>query len=261
MLVFTLMATLIRHMEASEIIRRSVAQVAALRKATADNPQLLLATKAIKIFQSRRFAGTYSDLLSSDVFSGAARFFLEELYSDRDFSSRDAQFARIAPAIETFFPKQVVSTAVALAELHALTEDLDHEMASNWAKLSPHGYNDSERYVRCWQIVGRSNDRAKQLSEVLQVGAELERLTKKPGLRTLLRMMRRPAEVAGLGNLQLFLESGFDTFADFSSKKSHANEFLATINDRESNWLQMLFSGETEASTNALTRCIMQTDK
>jgi len=261
MLVCAPRTTLDNYMDASDTIRRCVAQVAALRQQSAETQQLLLATKAIKSFQSRRFAGTYGDLLSSKVFSGAARFFMEELYSDRDFSSRDAQFARIATAIETFFPKQVVSTAVALAELHALTEDLDHEMAASWAKLAQYGYSDSERYVRSWQNVGRFGDRSKQLSEVLQVGAELERLTQKPGLRTLLRMMRRPAEIAGLSDLQLFLENGFDTFADFSGKKTHANEFLDTINSRESSWLETLFSAETEASAKALTNCIDQADK
>jgi len=261
MLAFTLRITLDNYMDASETIRQCVARVAGLRQLTADNAQLFLATKAIKSFQSRRFAGTYGDLLSSKDFSGAARFFMEELYSDRDFSSRDAQFGRIASAIETFFPKQVVSTAVALAELHALTEDLDHEMATQWAKLSQAEYTEGERYARTWLAVGRRSDRAKQLSEVLQVGAELERLTQKPGLRTLLRMMRRPAEMAGLSDLQLFLENGFDTFADFSRKKSHTNEFLETINTRESTWLDTLFLADTKVSAETLTRCINQSHK
>ena len=243
-------------MESSEIIRKSVDTVSALRQETSKRPKLLAATKAIKCFQSRRFGSTYQDLLLSPDFSAPAHFFLRELYSDKDFTSRDAQFARIASAIETLFPKQVVSTAVALAELHALTEDLDHQLAVVWAEPSMSEYRESERYVRAWKAVGRRTDRERQLSDVLQVGAELDRLTQKPGLRTLLRMMRRPAEMAGLGALQFFLEEGFDTFAKIAGKESRAKVFLETINERETYWISLLFSADTKTCESALTQCV-----
>ena len=44
-------------------------------------------------------------------YAAAARFFLDELYSDKDYADRDAQFARIAGAIEKLFPAQVARTA------------------------------------------------------------------------------------------------------------------------------------------------------
>jgi len=119
-------------MDAAETIRNSVARVTALRRAAAAHDDLQAANRAVKRLQARRFAGTYADLLESSEYSGAARFFLDELYSDKDYSLRDAQFSRIAGALQTFFPEQVVATAVALAELHALTEELDQEMALAW---------------------------------------------------------------------------------------------------------------------------------
>jgi hypothetical protein len=62
-------------MEASEIIRKSVDTVSALRQETSKRPKLLAATKAIKCFQSRRFENTYQDLLLSPEFSAPAHFF------------------------------------------------------------------------------------------------------------------------------------------------------------------------------------------
>lgn len=233
-------------MEAAATIRDAVARVAALRQEVTTDPKLHTATLAIKAFQAQRFAGTYADLLGSKEYAGAARFFLEDLYSEKDYSQRDAQFARIAGALQRLFPKQVISTAVMLAELHVLTEELDHQMALRWIAC---GEGETERdavtrYIACWSIVGRESDRLHQLKLVLEVGGELDRLTRTPGLRMMLRMMRRPAMAAGLGSLQTFLESGFDIFAEMAGGNARAQTFLGTIRERESIWIERLTHAE-----------------
>ena len=196
--------------------------------------------KQIKQFQARRFRATYADLQRSDDYGPATQFFLEELYSDKDFAQRDAQFAKIAGALQTLFPKQVVHTAVTLAKLHRLTEELDHEMGV--AMLSALATDMFATYVDIWNTVGRREDREMQLKAILSVGLELERLTRTPGLRLMLKMMRRPAHAAGLGTLQAFLEAGFDTFSAMSGKKQLVTSFLSTIEERESNIINALFS-------------------
>src|SRR6478609_5739072 len=116
-------------MNTAERIRRAVAEVEQLRQENAAVPRIGAAVSAVKGFQSRRFSGTYADLLAGGSYAAAARFFLEELYNDRDYAERDAQFARIAGAMEKLFPRDVADTAAALAELHALTESMDQAMA------------------------------------------------------------------------------------------------------------------------------------
>ena len=116
-------------MEAAQKIRTAVTAVSLLRRRVEADPSLQAALGRVKRVQSRRFAGTYADLLAAGPFSAATRFFLDELYSDKDYAERDAQFARIAGAIEKLFPAQIADTAVDLAELHALTEELDQAMA------------------------------------------------------------------------------------------------------------------------------------
>ena len=230
-------------MEPAETIRNAVAAVSLLRVQTSASPALLEAVKQIKLFQARRFRATYSDLLGSDEYGPATQFFLDELYSDKDFAQRDAQFAKIAGALQTLFPKQVVQTAVKLAQLHRLTEELDHQMGIE--VLSTSGVDEVAKYVQAWNTVGRRQDRDLQLKTVLGVGLELERLTRTAGLRLMLKMMRRPAHAAGLGALQAFLEAGFDTFADMSGKKKLVANFLSTIQERESKLIAALFSPGT----------------
>ncbi len=120
-------------MDAAQTIRDAVARVSCLRDMHARDPDLLDRVKAVKSYQATRFAGSYADLLEGGSYRDAARFFLEELYSDRDYADRDAQFGRIAGALQTLFPKQVVATAVSLAQLHILTEEMDHAMALSWS--------------------------------------------------------------------------------------------------------------------------------
>ena len=124
------------------------------------------------------------------------------------------------------FPQQVVTTAVALAELHALTEELDQAMALVWLAQEGDETSDARRYALAWREVGRREDREDQLTVVLRIGEEMARLTRTAGLRVMLRMMRGPATAAGLGSLQRFLESGFDTFAAMAKRPGGAEQFL-----------------------------------
>jgi hypothetical protein len=243
-------------MEAARTIRAAVDAVSRLRQQAAGDAALQEALTELKRLQSRRFAGTYADLLRDASFGPGARFFLEELYGDRDHAQRDAQFARIAGAIESLFPAQVARTAAALAQLHALTEDLDLQMAHAWLALGP--APEAPRYVQAWRDVGREADRRQQLNELLDIGRDLALLTRTPGLRTMLRMMRGPASASGMGALQRFLEAGFDTFSGMARRPGTAERFLDTVNQRETALFVLLFEGDDVASGTELARILGQ---
>lgn len=242
-------------MSTAETIRQAVAEVEAMRRESRDLPEIGAAVTRVKRLQARRFEGTYADLLADGTYSAAARFFLEELYSERDYAERDAQFARIAGAVEKLFPHDVADTASGLAQLHALTESLDHAMAR--ALLAPDS-DEVAAYVRAWRAVGRRADRQRQLETVVAIGAEMARLTRLPGLRLMLKMMRGPASAAGLGSLQRFLESGFDTFAAIARQRGGAERFLDIIREREERLMGMMFDAEAVACGTELRRLLGQ---
>lgn len=245
-------------MQASNQIRESISRVVALRQKVVDQPDLALALHTVKQVQARRFSGSYQDLLHSASYAACANFFLEELYGAKDFAERDTQFARIAGALERTFPQQVVATAVALAELHQLTEELDLAMALNW-QLQPE-LPTAQAYVLAWRAVGHREDRHQQLNTVLEIGQELGQLTRKPGLYFMLKMMRKPAQLAGLGALQNFLESGFRHFADLAHNKGTVDSFLDTVRTRESAWLDRLFDAPAATCVTELAQNLSLTD-
>ena len=230
-------------MDAAQTIRDCIADVTALRLHRTGDPALGTAVGSVKSLQARRFRGTYADLMGSPSFGPAARFFLEELYSDTDYTDRDLQFGRIAGTLQTMFPQPVVDTAVALAVLHAQTEELDQDMGRAWLAHAD-ATNDAARYTAAWRTVGQRHARQQQLQRVLAMGADLARLTRTPGLRMMLRMMRGPANAAGMGALQRFLEAGFDTFGQLARQRGGVEQFLATIEQRERALMGQLFDAD-----------------
>ncbi|MFY9512760.1 MAG: hypothetical protein WAQ05_17470 [Rubrivivax sp.] len=217
-------------------ILEHLAVVAAERRQRAQDTALAARVQAVKLWQHQRFAATYADLLATPRYAKAARFFLDDLYGPHDFSERDDQFVRIVPALVRLFPEEIVQTVQALAELHAVSEELDTQMglACNNTEL------DAQTYGEAWRAVARPGDRERQIRLMLDVGAALDRFTRNPLLRHSLKLMRGPARAAGLGALQAFLENGFDTFREMRG----AREFLDTVAARERALAAALFAAQ-----------------
>ena len=61
-----------------------------------------------------------------------------------------------------------------------------------------------------------------------------------PLIHSALRMMRLPARLSGFAEMHDFLERGFSAFEGLGN----ADEFLATVESRESSLLEKIFSGD-----------------
>jgi len=189
---------------------------------------------ALKRYQQRRFERCYADLLAHPRYAGASRFFLDELYGPSDFTQRDTQFARIVPGLVRLFPSEVVDTVQTLADLHALSELFDSSMSRQLEST----FVDAEAYARAWRACNDTKGRERQVELLLRVGQDLDRFTRSVVLRHSLRLMRAPARAAGMGALQSFLETGFDTFRAMHG----ADEFLDLIGRRERALAAALFA-------------------
>jgi len=211
-----------------------LSQVDAQRARRAADPALAARVRAVKHYQHERFQHTYRDLLAQPRYADATRFFLEELYGPEDFTRRDTQFKRVVPALVRLFPHEVVLTVRTLGELHALSESMDTAMGATLPALPV----DLASYTAAWQAVGRPADREQQILLMRRVADALDVYTRNPLLRHSLRLMRGPARLAGLPELQAFLESGFDTFRAMRGAK----DFLDTVVRREQAIAAWLFS-------------------
>ena len=225
-------------------IRAHLHTVALLRAQRHADPVLAERVRAVKTYQARRFEHTYTDLLASPRYRAAARFFLAELYGPQEFAERDTQFARVVPALVRIFPQEVVHTVEQLGALHALSEALDDACARHLpsgqpgAPGAPGAPLDAAAYIVAWQGAGQPQAREQQIVLTQSIGKSLEGFTRSRLMRTSLRLMRGPAQAAGLASLQRFLEAGFDAFGAMKG----ADDFLRWVSERERALAAALFA-------------------
>lgn len=225
--------------ESEEIARRITDQldrVTGLRSSAQSDPKLAAARQSLRAWQAQRLARTHASLLTNPRFAEAAAFFLTDIYGANDPSSRDAEVRRILPMMVKLLPAAGLETVADAIELDALSEDLDAAMTATIGKRSL----DSATYGRAYRKVDRRKDRERQIDLVQHLGQSLDRLARRPFVTTTLALMRKPAQLAGLGDLQSFLERGYGAF----HKMGGADEFLGLVIARERKLLEALFAGD-----------------
>src|SRR3954470_17014578 len=215
---------------AAESLRLHLERLKALRGPLAKPPAPLA---AVKRWQAARLAATYADLASQPRYADATDFFLEDLYGVKDFSSRDEEMLRIVPVMSRVLPASAVETAALAIELEALTEALDQRLASRLAA----GDITPGTYAQAYRESSTREERMHQVHLIEAVGQRLDALVRKPMVGTTLRLMRKPAHLAGLGDLQDFLERGYGAFR----RMGHAGEFLAALRGRETALMETMF--------------------
>ena len=215
-------------------LEQELRAVQAERAGANRNPDLLAARTALKQFQSQRLTETHADLLAAPDTRDAALFFFDELYGSHDLSQRDTDLERIVPTMQRLLPVNALHTITEAIALDALSEQLDSAMARQLGTQV-----DEASYVAAYREVGTRAQRERQLELVQALGLSLCDLVRVPLLNTTLKMMRAPARLAGLGDLQQFPERGFNAF----KRMKKPQDFVATIVQREGKALENCYAG------------------
>jgi len=194
----------------------------------------------LRRWQATRLRASFAHFLADPSRRPAAEFFLDDVYGDRDFTRRDADIARVLPMMQRLLPEKLLVTVADAIELGALTQALDLRMAQALQALAPRRRKlDEALYAQAYREVGLPRLRARQISLIGRVGSGFGRALKLPGVAALLAFSRGPAKVAGLSELQGFLERGVAAFEELGD----ADAFVAEIERSERKASQRLFAG------------------
>lgn len=226
-----------------EALRRHLQTAKTLRQQANAQPAAAAHRLRLREWQAARLARSHADLLHSERYGRAARFFLSDLYGPKDFSSRDDEVERILPMLVAMLPASALHTIALAVELDALTELLDSAMVAELRALRRIDDIDDEAYAAAYRAVAREPERRRQIVLIRETGEALEKLAQKSLLTTVLKLMRRPAQLAGLGELHEFLDNGFSAFRQMGD----ATVFLDSIENKERQLLENLFSGAGQA--------------
>ena len=194
--------------------------------------------KEVKAWQQLRLAQSYADLAADARYAPAIAFFLDELYGMKDSTIRDRDLTRMAPTIKRLLPKFAFDAVDSALELDGLAEEFDQALTK---ALGSQALTETS-YLRAFRVVGRHDDRLRQIALMRAVGEGLDRMVKKPLIFSTLKMLRGPAQLAGLGEMQQFLEAGFSAFRHMKG----ADYFLATIALRETLLIERILAGEVD---------------
>ncbi len=193
---------------------------------------------AVKLWQQQRLRRCYTDLAADPRYAKAVAFFLEELYGTKDSAIRDRDLVRMYPTMKRLLPRFAFDTVDRALELDVLAEEFDQALARELAgaRLTESSYADAFRRV------GRREDRLHQVALMQRVGKGLEVVVHKPLIYSALKMLRRPAQMAGLGEMQQFLEAGFTAFKHMGG----ADHFLETIAERETELIERILDNHPD---------------
>jgi hypothetical protein len=225
-------------------LRFAAMEVAGLRALEGADAGLGKRRDELRLWQAQRLAATHADLLAQPRYAEATRFFLDELYGAKDFSSRDAELARVIPTLVRFLPRSALATIADAIELDALSERLDLAVCRAIEADPTHRGRpiDTASFAFAYVRAGSRTDRERQIELVDHIGRTLDSLMRHPMIGTLLGAMSRPAKLAGLGAMHAFLESGFRTFAAMRG----ADAFLSLVCSRETEVMRRLYDGDPD---------------
>ena len=192
----------------------------------------------LRRWQAQRLRTSFARFLDDPSRRPAAEFFLTDVYGDHDFSRRDADIARVLPAMQTLLPSALLVTVADAIELGALTQAFDLRMADYLQGIAPRRRAlDTALYAQAYRECGLPRLRARQIALIADVGNGLAQALRMRGVATLLRLSRVPARAAGLSELQGFLERGFEAFAALGD----APRFVEEIRREETRFSRELF--------------------
>jgi len=196
--------------------------------------------RELERWQHERLAHTYADLRASPRYRPAIDFFLNDLFGSKSFDLADHHIEHIYPVMVRLLPADVLDTVAKAVEFDVLTRECDMRMLRALTdELGITNGIDTETYVEAYRRCGNYEQRRRQIELIRMVGSDLDLLVNRRWVNTALRLARRPARMAGLGELQNFLERGFDAFRTMGG----AAQFLDTVERREKRIMDRIFEG------------------
>ncbi len=225
----------------AEIVQRLTTQLnlaAHLRSMAKAQAQSADRRQSLRTWQADRLARTHADLLASARFGPAAAFFLTDIYSAKDVGGRDQALDRVVPLMSKVLPVSGLETVVDAIELDALSEDLDAAMVEALGQRI--NAIDAAAYGNAYRKVDRRKDRERQIFLIQHLGQSLDRLARQRFAGIVLALARKPARLAGFGELQEFAERGYNA----CRQMGRVDEFMNLVVKREQRILEALFAGD-----------------
>ncbi len=177
-----------------------------------EDEQLLKNYDRFTHWQLKYLLPLFSDLHARQGYAQAIDFVVTDL-AGISISDRDNDLERAAPAITNLLPLRALETIATAAEMNAQILEVNIRICRQLqiGNDLPDPITETEYCIACREA--SSFDECMEMVHLIaRLGRTLKKLVKVPMIGITLRAMRMPANAAGFGALQEFLENGYQTF-------------------------------------------------
>ena len=199
-------------MSAAAQLREYTDRSNAIHQEYLGDPEVLQRYERFVTWQLEYMLPFYEDLRTTADRAAAVDFFVSDL-TGINISVRDQEFAKVVPVMSRMLPAKALNVVATAMKLNArvlginlsICRELYAEIAFD-TKITPASYcsacRRASRLEECLELVHLTAEIGRSLDDVIRI----------PMMGLMLRAMRTPARLAGIGVLQIFLETGYKTF-------------------------------------------------
>ena len=207
--------------------------------------ELTPAHRRLAGWQAARLAHTHRAFFADPRYRPAVTFFLTDLYGERDYTPRDEGMERVYPLMSRMMPVRAMHSIALGIEMHALSQELDIELARRIYSSLPEGAPFSAAdYAASYRACDNVPARRYQIELIGLIGRDLDHVVHLPLVYQTVLLSRRPARMAGLTALHEFIERGFQAFRHMRG----ADVFLEEIMAREFAVMDAIIAGTSPAA-------------
>jgi hypothetical protein len=199
-------------MSAAAQLREYTDRSNAIHQEYLGDPEVLQRYERFVTWQLEYMLPFYEDLRTTAGRAAAVDFFVSDL-TGINISVRDQEFAKVVPVMSRMLPAKALNVVATAMQLNArvlginlsICRELYAEIAFD-TKITQTSYcsacRRASRLEECLELVHLTAEIGRSLDDVIRI----------PMMGLMLRAMRTPARLAGIGVLQIFLETGYKTF-------------------------------------------------
>lgn len=235
------------HAESRQRLRAFVKASNELHRAHLDTRAKRASYRAFVDLQLEYFLPMYADLRGRAGYGPAIDFVISDLVGP-GIADRDRELEKVVPLMSRLLPGGALAALATAMELNARILEINLGISAQLEDAIAAGEHICERrYCEATRAVSGFDDFVELIGMTREAGLSLERIVALPMIAPLLKSMRGPARLAGVGDLQAFLEKGLTTFKQVDD--IHA--FLEVLEQRMEDVFRRIFLEDIDALSTA----------
>ena len=168
--------------------------------------------KALIRFQVDRLKVTYNDFLEKEEYREITRFFLNEVYTTKDITERNAGFKKVYQKFNGKIGASLANNLAGLIELNDLSEHLDQLMVGKLHQMGMGEKFSEDEYEEAYYFTDVYDERKEQIDLIVKSLQTFHALSKFRSIGLTLSVIRPYALLKGARNLMDFMQEGYRVF-------------------------------------------------